>query len=72
MTDALGRFAERREIGEAVARICKDATDDPIAQQRTLAHLVANGVLAICNLAETIDARGASICDAVRYPEDES
>ncbi len=40
-------------------------TADPLAAQWTLAHLAEEGVLAICNLAETIDARGAGIRDVM-------
>ena len=55
-----GRARDRMTIRQDVDRI-GDATggrDDMLAAQWTLGALVAQGVLAICNLAETLDARG--------------
>ena len=61
------REREREEDIRAAVEAIGAATRDAGADQApwTLAELVANGVLAVCNLAETIDARGAGIRDAV-------
>ena len=74
MTDALSRITERHEIRGHVEVIGGNSAgasnDDAAAAAWVIAELVAQGVLAICNLAETVDARGASIGAAIREPED--
>lgn len=51
-----------------LASASRPVASDPMAAKWALVHLTSAGVMAICNLAETIDARGAGIRDTIRDP----
>ncbi len=53
------------KVGELMNDAPKAASRDPVVVQWAIATLTAQGVLVICNLAETIDARGDEIPSAI-------